>query len=134
MNDEQQQTDTLIDEALQTYPQVNLPPGFVNRIMTQVEALPRVQPERFRLQFIDIALTLFIGGIVTALLLGIFSYFGIGNLGWLSTDALLSFSIIDNLSASARFWLILGVVLFAEIMLGAGVCVQLWQDRPYSAA
>ena len=134
MNDEQQQTDTLIDEALQTYPQVNLPPGFVNRIMTQVEALPRVQPERFRLQFIDIALTLFIGGIVTALLLGIFSYFGIGNLGWLSTDALLSFSIIDSLSASARFWLILGVVLFAEIMLGAGVCVQLWQDRPYSAA
>lgn len=131
MNDEQQQTDTMIDEALQTYPQVTLPPGFVNRIMTQVEALPHIQPERFRLHFLDIALTLFIGGVVTALLLTVFAYFGIVNWGWLPVDTLFSFNI-DSLSASARFWLMLGVVLFAEITLGAGVCVQLWQDRPYS--
>ena len=131
MNDEQQRTDTIIDEALQTYPQVVLPPGFVNRVMIQVEASPRIKPEQFRLHFLDIVLTLFIGGIVTALLLGIFAYFGIVNWGWLPAEALLSFSL-DSLSASARFWLLLGGVLLAEILLGAGVCIQLWQDRPYS--
>lgn len=130
MNDEQQ-PETMIDQALQTYPQVTLPPGFVNRVMIQVEVLPHRQPEQFQLHFLDIILTLFIGGITTALLLGIFATFGIVTWGWLPTDALSSFSL-DSLSASARFWLILGIVLLTEILLGAGVCIQLWQDRPYS--
>lgn len=132
MNNEIQRQESLLDEALESYPQVALPPDFINRIMAQVEIQPRVQPEPFRLQFIDIALASFLGGIVTLLLVAILGYFGIVNLDWLPINSLLSLNFIDNLSATARFWLILGIVLFAEIGLGAGVCVQLWQDRPYA--
>ena len=132
MNDDYQRTELMIDDALQSYPQVALPPGLVNRIMLQVETQPRVQPERFQLQFLDIALALCFGGMITLLLVVIFATFGIVNLNWLPTNVLLSFSFI-TLSASARFWLILGLILFAEVGLGAGVCIQLWQDRSYAA-
>jgi hypothetical protein len=134
MNDEYQQANSIITEALESYPQVSLPPGLINHIMTQVETQPRVQPERFRLQFLDIALALCFGGIVALMLVAIFATFGILNLSWLSTDTLQSFSLINDISASARLWLILGFVLFTELGLGAGVCMQLWQDRPYTTA
>jgi hypothetical protein len=134
MNDDIQRQEAMIDEALNSYPQVRLPPGFVNRVMVQVKDQPHVQPERFRLHFLDMALTLLIGSIVTLLLVGVFGYLGIMNLDWLPTETYFSLSFIDNLSETARFWWILGIILFAEIGLGAGVCVQLWQDRPYSAS
>ncbi len=132
MNDDNQRTESMIDEVLQSYPQVALPPGLVNRIMLQVEAQPRPQPERFQLQFLDIALALCFGGMITLLLVVIFATLGIVNLNWLPANVLSSFSFI-TLSASARFWFILGIVLFAEVGLGAAVCLQLWQDRPYAA-
>ncbi|MBE2221147.1 MAG: hypothetical protein IAF02_06380 [Anaerolineae bacterium] len=133
MNDEQQ-VETIIDEALQTYPLVAVSPGFVSSVMAQVEAQPRVLPEQFRLDFLDVVMTLFIGGIVALLLLGIFAYYGIVNLAWLPLDISMPFNLMNSVSTSARFWLILAVILFAEIGLGVGVCVQLWQDRPYVAA
>ena len=131
MNDEHQFPETIIDESLQSYPQAALPPGFMNRIMTQVEAMPRIQPERFRLHFLDIVLALCLGSVVTIVLVAIFGYFGIVNLSWLPTYSFQAIGFINDLSASAQFWIILSTILFAEIGLGAGVCVQLWQDRPY---
>ena len=134
MNDNRQLTETIIDEALQSYPQAALPPRFLAQVMTQIEALPRVQSERFRLHFLDIVLALCLGSVVTLMLVGILGYFGVVNLSWLPINALQTVSFTDDLSASTQFWLILSVILFAEIGLGAGVCVQLWQDRPYTVA
>lgn len=134
MNDESQRTDAFIDEALASYPQRPLPPEFVHRVMTQIEAQPHAQPERFRLQFLDLALTLCFGGMVTLVMLTIFATFGIVDFDWMAVNTLDLLELFNNLSPSIRFWLILGIILFAELGLAAGVCIQLWQDRPYTAA
>ena len=132
MNDESQLIESLIDEALDSYPQRPLPSGFVNRVMTQVEVQAQVQPERFRLKFLDMALTLCFGGMVSLVLLAIWGTFGIVDIGWLVGDMLNLIDFVNSLLASARLWLILGIILFAELGLAAGVCIQLWQDRPYT--
>ncbi len=132
MNDDSSRIEAMIDEALDSYPQRPLPTGFVNQVMTKVKAQSRVQPERFRLQLLDVALTLCFGGMVSLVLFAIFGTFGIVDFGWVAGDMLNPIDFVNSLSASVRFWLILGIILFAELGLVAGVCVQLWQDRPYT--
>ena len=69
MDELNQHQNALIDTALDEYPLAPLPPGFINQVMRRVTALPlTAEPIRFRLQFLDLALSFFWAGI---LLLGL---------------------------------------------------------------
>ncbi len=118
-----------LDEALQSYPLADLPPGFVQRVMARVAAQPRTAVPRFRLQFLDVAVALAWSSLFVLVLVGIFSYTGQIQVEWLPVRTLTAW--LAGVPTAVSLWLGLGVIIIAEITLGLLVCTQLWQDRPY---
>lgn len=122
-----------LEKSLRALPLVDLPPGFVNRVMVQVAAQPQMAPVRFRLQFLDVALAIGLGSFVTLLLVMAFWYREQMDIGWLPT--LMAYVGQGGQSSTAvLLWLALAGILAAEVAVGAFVCVQLWQDRAYTVA
>ncbi len=58
--------DDLLTQALESYPQAPLPPGFMRRVMAQIEPAPL---PRFRLQFVDLAVPAFASLLLVMLIL-----------------------------------------------------------------
>ncbi|MEZ4514592.1 MAG: hypothetical protein R3C62_22195 [Chloroflexota bacterium] len=58
--------DDLLTQALESYPQAPLPPGFMRRVMAQIEPAPL---PRFRLQFVDLAVPAFASLLLVTLIL-----------------------------------------------------------------
>lgn len=116
--------DVLLDQVLAEYPQAALPPGFVGRVMAQIETAPVSLPVRFQLQFVDLAVPTF----VSLLLVGIILLAA-------QTDWLLLLTMPETAVSPAQpafqFTPTLTAVTIAiigELALVAVLCWRLWGD------
>lgn len=107
-------------QALDAYPQAELPPAFVARVMARVERETAVQPAPFQLQFLDWAIPAFVSLLlVTIIVLA-------GQTDWLT--------LLLEMGETAVFPQTiphLGVVALAvvgELALVALICLQLWGE------
>jgi hypothetical protein len=116
--------ESLIDEALDTYPIAPLPPGFVRRVMNRVHARqPVMVPERFQLDIVDIAVPLFITLFVVMLMV-------IAGTSDMADIVELQMSGLFNATAFGANWLIiLLLVLAGEIGTGTLVYLWLWGEQ-----
>ena len=126
-------TPVTLEESLHTLPLAPLPPGFVRQVMVQVAAQPQTAPPRFRLQFLDVALALALGGFMILLLSTAVWYLEQSDAGWLPA-LMAQIGQMAQSETAVLLWFLIAAAIAAEIALGIFVCVQLWQDRPYTLA
>ncbi len=132
---DEKELDLLLTEALNSYPMAQLPEAFNERLLAQLPArAPRVvtPPERFRLGFLDISLSLLI-----ALSMLSVTLVALWLLGFLSGPAV-SLSVPTFDLASWRpliennfLLLVLAAMgLSGAIALVGALLISLWEDRP----
>jgi len=126
-------THVTLEESLHTLPLAPLPPGFVRQVMVQVAAQPQTAPPRFRLQFLDVALALALGGFMILLLSTAVWYLEQSETGWLPALRA-QIGQMGQSETAVLLWFLIAAAIAAEIALGIFVCVQLWQERPYTLA
>lgn len=120
-----------LEESLRVLPLADLPPGFAGRVMAQLAAQPQAAMPRFQLQFLDVALAMGLSSFVTLLLVMVSWYLEQTGVGWLP-NLLLRAEQAAQSPTAVLLWIIVAAIIAAEVVLGAFVCVQLWQDRPYA--
>ena len=139
MDDLTRSPDQLIEEALAQRPFAPLPPGFVDRVVEQIETAQAPvtrQVIRYKLELLDIAVPV-LGACLTVLALGLtghLAFLGIAMpIRW---PAVLPTAVLPLLTEWLPFnWLdLVGVLVFAEICIGALFCVWMWLDRPLALA
>jgi hypothetical protein len=128
MDDQTYLQDLLINTALEERPLAPLPIGFVDRITAQMQATQaQVAREtiRYKLEFLDIALPfLSLCLVVVALALA-------GQLTALGITSPVDWTAVLPADWTAPGWLdLVGLLLLAEICIGAMFCVWIWLDRP----
>lgn len=127
--------DPVIDELLGQRPFAAAPPGFTDRVMAQIQAVPVLAtptPIRYKLEPLDIALPVLVAFLVI-LVLGL-----TGELTFLGLAAPIDWSAVRPMIALplptpwlSRHWLVLmGLLVLAEIGLGVLFCMWLWLDQP----
>ena len=130
-------SDQFIEEALEQRSYARLPPGFVNQVMAQIQAAQvQVTPEliRYRLELLDIALPM-LGTCLVVLALGLtgqLAFLGITTpIAW---SAVLPSAILSLPTewGFANWPGLVGLLVFAEICVGALFCMWFWPDRPLS--
>jgi len=133
------ETDQLIEEALEQRPYAHLPPGFVIRVMAQIEPAQAQQtPEvtRFRLELLDLALPI-LGTCLALLALGLtgrLAFLGItAPTPWATVLPAATLSLPIEWPSSISLGLV-GLLVFAEICLWVMFCVWFWLDRPLPLA
>ena len=129
----------LIEEALEQRPFAALPPAFVERVLEQIQtAQVQVTREaiRYKLELLDVALPI-LGACLAVLALGL-----TGQLAYLDIatpvtwPAVLPGGVLPPPTEwlSSNWLALVGVLVFAEICIGALFCVWLWLDRPLALA
>jgi hypothetical protein len=137
MNDSSHNSDHLIEKTLEQRPLAPLPPGFINRVMAQIQAAEgQVTREaiRYKLELLDVALPV-LGTCLVVLALGLS-----GRLDFLGIAAPVTWSPvlpITGLPALTQWvssnWLaLIGLFVIAEICLAALFCTWWWLDQPLS--
>ncbi len=121
--------DARIDQAINKFPMETLPPGFTDRVMTQISSSPQVAP-KFRLHFIDYALPVF-GALFGIILTGLVAWLT----GTIQIDGIpaadIATPIMTYLSTLSPSWIVLGVlILGAELAMGLAISSQLLFDQP----
>lgn len=114
---EQHTIDTILDDALDTYPLQPLPDRFIQRVMTRIAP----EPEPFRLRWEDAFLSLAI-----ALLFGLGLIIGVDTImaelvAWIGR-----FGWVDAMR-NARLELSAGIVI-VECLLGLALYVGFWNE------
>jgi hypothetical protein len=129
------ETDELMEEALKERPYAHLPPDFVTRLMAQIEpAQVQRTPEvtRFKLELLDLALPI-LGSCLALLALGLtgqLAFLGIATpIPWAAILPPAMLSLPTEWPPSNLLGLV-GLLVFAEICVGALFCVWFWLDRP----
>ena len=133
MNELNRRQEALIDTTLGDYPLAPLPLDFAEQVMARIDAAqPAPTAIRFKLQFLDIALSLFLAIFVSlSLVLGLWLT-GILDIVWLPNFQLnLAVTSLLN-QGDLAWWRIGGALIVGEFVLAILVCVNLWGDRPYS--
>lgn len=125
----EQQSETMVEQALDEYPLAPLPPHFVRQVMVRVARLPQWQPEPFRLHWRDTVVPALMTVFVYLLLSLSLWLFG-RDVAWLPpTPALFSMNV-DSLATVG--WLSVAImILVGEIGLLMWVGVSLWWDQPF---
>ena len=125
----EQQSEVIVETALNEFPLAPLPPRFVAQVMARVAQLPQWSPEPFRLNWRD--------GIVPAITT-VFSYLLLTLTLWLlgrdvawlpDTPALFSLGL-DSLTTVGWFCIAL-MILVGEIGLLLWVGIGTWWDHPF---
>ena len=118
---EQRELDTILDEAIESYPMAELPSNFTFRVMAEVNHHPQIKvPERFRLDYLDFLIPGFLVlffVLVTAVLTVVFN---------------LDFDMAQlSSSLSLNSWGTVGIlaILFFEMCLGVIAYFYLWSER-----
>lgn len=109
----------LVDEALYTYPLAPVPSNFLPLVMARIQTLgPR---PRFRLNWLDYAVSLFVAGMIGLVIL----------LPWsippqVGVRLQIQFWLLQQYFSSAYLWLALsgGLVLFAMILFSAAILFE----------
>ncbi|MCA9984362.1 MAG: hypothetical protein KDE59_08715 [Anaerolineales bacterium] len=132
---DEKELDLLLTEALNSYPMAQLPEGFNDRLLAQLPArAPQAvtPPERFRLGFLDISLSLLI-----ALSMLSVTLVALWLLGFISGPAVsLSLPTFDLASwrplIENNFLLLVlaAMGLSGAIALMGALFISLWEDRP----
>jgi hypothetical protein len=123
------ETDRLIDAALDSYPLAPLPPRFVRRTMAAIRAgSPAFPRPKFRLEFLDVALPVFFGFFgVTILGLGLWFVNAINPL-WLLQLEIRTQWYLQNLNLLPVGWFagaaIAGVCAVALAVVGLAVALE----------
>ncbi len=119
--DEQPLIDTRLDQALDDYPMVELPPHFVNRVMAEVRNHPQTHvPEAFRLDYLDFVIP---GFLVLFFLLITAVFVSTTNI---NVDlAILNQNFVRGTWGTA----VLLLTIFFEMCLGMIAYFYLWSER-----
>lgn len=140
MDDLTRVPDQLIEETLAQRSFAPLPPGFVDRVMAHIlaahiqSAQVQVTREviRYKLELLDIALPI-LGACLFVLVMGLtgqLAFLGIATpITW---SAVLPPAILPPLTdwLSSNWLDLVGLLVFAEICVGALFCMWFWLDRP----
>jgi hypothetical protein len=125
----EQQSEAIVETALNEFPLAPLPPRFVAQVMARVAHLPQWRPEPFRLNWRD--------GIVPAITT-VFSYLLLTltlwllgrDVAWLPDAPALFSSGLDSLTTVG--WLCIAMmILVGEIGLLLWVGIGSWWDHPF---
>ncbi len=124
--------ETRLDEAINSYPTAPLPPGFAQRVMVEVARTPQLEA-RFRLQFIDLALPVFMTMFGTAVLLTTLWLSGYRIFEWLPQPTI-SLSIANLPEAIPDNWIGIGlIILLVELLASFIIATQVISDSPQVA-
>lgn len=121
------ETDRLIDAALDSYPLVPLPPRFVQRSMAAVRAVSR---PRFRLEFLDLALPGFVILFTSTLALLGFWLLNVLQPRWLLILQVRASWYAQNLDIVPLGFYGFVVMTGLSVFVLAGLVVALALDRP----